>query len=120
MTTYFHGGPRGIWPRRILPPDVTGAPTTADYGADGVCRRDRVYVTTSYAAAAMFAALAPGGGAIYEVVPDGDVEPDPDCDAPDLSFACRSARIVRAVDLTPEEIETVCAAVASDSGGPDT
>ena len=79
MTTYWHGGRRGI-PRGayILPPTVTKAPSLSEYGAAGVHRRDRVYVTTSQAAALLYAAGV-NRGVIYECEPVGDVEPDPDC-----------------------------------------
>lgn len=97
---YYHGGPRGIWPRKILPPEITDAPSTAEFGAHGICRRDRVYVTTSYEAAQVFASFCPGGrGAVYEVLPIGELEDDPDCTVPGLSYCCRAARIVRSTDV---------------------
>jgi len=114
---FFHGGPRGIWPRRIQPPNVTGAPSTADFGAHGVCRRDRVYVTTSLEAATIFGAMVPGGpGSVYEVEPVGEIEPDADCDHPDLSFACRWARILTETPLTDDVVATVRAALEVDDG----
>src|SRR5690606_7001849 len=52
MTTYWHGGRRGIQRGAyILPPTITKAPSLSEYGEAGVHRRDRVYVTTSQAAA---------------------------------------------------------------------
>lgn len=107
MTTYYHGGPAGI-PRfgLVQPPSITGAPTTADHGAGSVCRRDRVYVTTRLEVAMLFASghLEPR---IYEVVPVGELEPDPDCDEPGMSFACLRARVRRIIKLSPRDVE-VC------------
>ena len=83
-TAFFHGGPRGL--REVLPSSITGVPSTASYGAEGICRRDRVYVTTDLSAAIMFAAGNPfGAQAVYQVEPEG-LEPDPDCRVPGLSF----------------------------------
>lgn len=103
-TRYYHGGPAhlhaGDW---ILPPCVTGAPTTHDYGAEHVCRTDRVYLTTDRNAAAMFAAMCPSKsgsmGRIYEVIPFGDLVDDPDCNQPGLSVEAEKAQIIRAYDL---------------------
>jgi hypothetical protein len=101
---YFHGGVPGLrigaW---LLPPSVTGTTTTthkwnARLGAAGIARADRVYVTTERDFADVFAALYPlaRGGWVYHVVPDGLIEPDPDCNTPGLSWECERARIVRA------------------------
>jgi hypothetical protein len=91
----YHGGPRGL--RRILPPSVTGAPSCVDYGAGHVARRDRVYLTTEIEAARLLGAHAPFHGpcAVYEVEPEGELEHDPDCDTPGLSWQCPSARVIR-------------------------
>ncbi len=94
----FHGGPATLRVGgRILPPSVTGVPSCARYGAAGVCRTDRVYLTPSVDVARLFAALCParGGAAVYKVEPEGELEADPDCDVPGLSFQCVSARIVK-------------------------
>jgi len=97
MTSYFHGGPRGL--RRILPPSVTGAHSSAEFG-NHVVRHDRVYVTTNYTAAAMYAALQPcGKGVVYEVRPLGKLEHDPDCKDLGLSFQCESALVLKATRL---------------------
>ena len=94
MARYFHGGPQGL--TKILPPSVTGVPSTADFGAQAVCRRDRVYVSTLQQAAEIFAAYAPIKGAVcvYEVEPDDVPVPDPDCDCDGLSFECSSATVI--------------------------
>ncbi len=96
MPTYFHGGfPRLRVGEFVLPSSVTGAHSTADHGAEGVCRRDRVYLTTDLQAAKVFAAMFPNGrGWVYQVEPDGELEPDPDCKDPGFSFQCERARVV--------------------------
>lgn len=102
---YFHGGPKGRQRGGfILPPNLTRAKTLANYGAGGVCRTDRVYVTTDLRAALLYAAGVPKG-VIYEVKPVGELEPDPDCLEPGLSFQCESAKVVRVIKPRPNEIE---------------
>lgn len=99
MTTYYHAGPVGL--REILPPNVTGAASSASYGAAGVCRRDRVYVTTDLLAAVGFASLVPprGDGAVYLVEPV-NIAPDPDCNTPGLSFEAERARVIRRIRVS--------------------
>lgn len=95
MVTYYHGGAAGIAVGSyVLPPSLTGAPTTADYGADGVCRRDKVYVTTNYEAALMYASMSPSGHTVYTVQPLGQVQNDPDCTEPGVSFECDRAWVL--------------------------
>lgn len=105
MPTYFHGGfPRLRAGDFVLPPSVTGSHTTADYGAQAVCRRDRVYVTTDLQAAKIFAAMFPNGrGCVYEGEPDGALEPDPDCRETGYSFQCPRARILAACKVKGSE-----------------
>lgn len=94
---YYHGGVPGLRDE-ILPPERTKVPTTADYGADGVCRRDRVYLTTDPQAASIYAAGAPSErpGWVYEVEPFGEVEPDTDWHGDEgVSVCARRARIRR-------------------------
>lgn len=101
MGNYWHGGPRGLkgW---ILPSTETGAPTTADYGADKVCRRDCVYVTNNRLAAEMFGSMAPASKvSVYLVQPYGILEPDPDCTEKGLSFQCEKALIVKEFPIRP-------------------
>jgi hypothetical protein len=79
VTGYFHGGFPGLEVGdRILPPSVTGTPTTADFAAAPVCRRDRVYASTELRVARVYAALAPfgGHGDVYEVALEDPIEPD--------------------------------------------
>lgn len=93
MTTrYYHGGPRGLR-GFILPPSETKKLSTSDIVANRVHRRDRVYVATDIYGAGLYA-IVHDAGVIYEVIPEGDLEPDPDCDLPGLSFSCLRARIV--------------------------
>lgn len=107
MTKYYHGGPagrqRGAF---ILPPAITGAMTTADFGAGAVCRRDRVYVTTAINAALLFAA-GHRRGVVYQVDPEGELEPDPDCETLGMSFQCARARVVRVIKPSPAIVDQV-------------
>jgi hypothetical protein len=93
---YFHGGPAGLRVGEyILPPSKTGARSNADYGAEGVCRRDRVYLTSRMDAALIFGSMAPSNkGAVYEVHPMGTIEYDPDCTDPTISFQTERALII--------------------------
>lgn len=97
----YHGGVRGLnFGARLLPPDETGVVSSREVadraGIEGaeVIRTDRVYVTSSADAAYLFAGLYPGGGDVYEVLVEGDVETDPDCTSAGLSWECASARVV--------------------------
>jgi rifampin ADP-ribosylating transferase len=106
MTTYWHGGRSGIQRGAyILPPTVTKTPSLSEFGAAGVHRRDRVYVTTSQAAALLYAASVKRG-VIYECEPIGVVEPDPDCSMPGLSWQCEKARVIRCIKPNARDIET--------------
>lgn len=88
---YYHGGPRGL--RTILPSSQTGVRSHAAE-ISKICRRDRVYVTTDFSAALLYAACH-DRGVVYEVMPDGVLEPDPDCSEPGLSWECRAAAVIR-------------------------
>jgi rifampin ADP-ribosylating transferase len=109
--TYYHGGrpgrQRGAY---LLPPSVTGSLSLADFGAAGVCRKDRVYVVTSYAAALLYATGQPGG-VVYEVDPIGVLEPDPDCDMAGLSFSCERAKALKCVKPTRHQIDSAMIAL---------
>lgn len=100
---YWHGGAPGLKPGDVLlPPDATGASSLAEYraavGAGGdVLRTDRVFVATDRQVARGYAALKPNG-ALYEVRPEGVLEPDPDCLLPGLSWQCERAVVVSVVD----------------------
>lgn len=98
---WYHGGPAGLrkW---IRPPTETDAKDTvtilADSGLDtSVVRRDRVFLTSSYDAAVMFAAVH-RKPMVYEVEPFGEVEPDPDFyGEPGVSVQTTRARIRRTI-----------------------
>ena len=112
---YYHGGrsgrARGAY---LLPPSITRAPSLSEFGAAGVHRRDRVYVTTSVAAAALYAAFWPKG-VIYECEPIGTIEPDPDCTEPGLAYQCERARVLRRIKL-PKQTAAMIRAGLLDSG----
>lgn len=108
--TYYHGGVPGLRVGGyILPPCETGAQSVADVvnapadmqaEVEQVHRRDRVYLTTERGTAELWACLHPDGdavrgGDVYRVVPEGDVEPDPDWRGePGVSVCAPRARIV--------------------------
>lgn len=104
LTVFYHAGPRGL--DVILPPSATGAASSASYGAAGVCRRDRIYVTTDLDCAVAFASAVPptGAGWVYVVNPV-DPQPDPDCFEPDLSFEARSAAIISTIRPTGKQLK---------------
>jgi hypothetical protein len=85
----------------LLPPSVTGATSCADIceQAEGISRRDRVYVTTSMVAARMFASAWPNGQ-IYLVEPCGEITSDPDCLVDGLSFEVESARVLKVLPFS--------------------
>jgi len=96
---YFHGGKRGLAVGGyILPPSTTKVLSAPDFVAmGGVHRRDRVYVTTDLVAAQLYAVSNSGAGqkpTVYEVAPEGDLEPDPDCRHAERSYACEKAKII--------------------------
>lgn len=109
---YYHGGVPGLFPgRMLLPPSMTSfcAEHAARARSGSVGRADRVYVTTSIEAAAMYAALypRPSGGAVYRVDPIGALEHDPDCDEPGLSFACERAKVIERVRIPRETLREI-------------
>jgi hypothetical protein len=58
---------------------------------------EHVYITTDLTAAQLYAASNSAGGrkiAVYEVIPQGILEPDPDCRHSNHSYACEKAKIV--------------------------
>lgn len=111
--SFFHGGPRG---RRVgeclLPPSVTGAKSLAGYGGEGVCRQDRVYVTTDESVAVLFAAGALDP-CVYTCEPCGEVAPDPDCTEPGVSYQCDRARVTGYRNLTARERREALALILS-------
>jgi hypothetical protein len=98
---YYHGGFPGLHVGDfVIPSATTGAASTADFGADRICRRDRVYITAEMSAAVLFAAGHPSGkGVVYEVEPIGQLEHDPDCMLPGMSLQCEKARVLRVIHL---------------------
>lgn len=103
----YHGGNRGLKiGGAILPPAATGKRCTSDIIVNQVHRRDRVYVTPSFAAACMYASVHETP-TVYEVEPEGSLEPDPDCNTPELSAACHRARIV-AIHKVPGKVIKRC------------
>lgn len=98
---YWHGGKRGLSVGMfILPPTVTKTRMTLGHFMSeaekkiGGYRSDRVYVGTDEQVALLYAAARPDGGWIYEVLPEGELEHDPDCDTPGLSLSCGRAKII--------------------------
>lgn len=104
-TVYYHGGranlQRGAF---LLPPTITKAASCSEFGAAGVHRKDRVYITTSFDAAVMFAA-GQRNGMVYQCEPIGAIEDDPDCSATGMSFQCERARITKVIKLSKNELE---------------
>ena len=124
---YYHGGPRGLdkqgW---LLPPTRTGIAAAVDFLPDGQIesghvRRDRVFITTSMTVAELFARMHPSGrGAIYEVTPFGNVEPDPDYDGEDTSFQVEKAmirRVVKRVKFSRELLSTLSGQAQAKGAG---
>lgn len=112
--TYWHGGQSGlVVGDHLLSPEETGfrhfsgSFMNADEMQRSGYRRDRVYLVTIRAAAVMYAALHPSGGCLYEVEPEGALEPDPDCTEPGMSWMCERARIVGVHRLARSERRTV-------------
>ena len=58
-----------------------------------LCRRNRVYLTRSIDGARFFASAAPNP-VVYEAVPEGEIEADPDSTEPGVSIACQKAKII--------------------------
>ena len=83
--TYWHGGPN-IRQSHIWSSQVTGRSRSGDRG---------VFVTTDRTLAEAYASTVPHGW-VYEVIPDGALEPVPSLvGGQTISFRCASALIVR-------------------------
>ena len=105
---YYHGGIPGFKKGDyILPPKETDTPHTLIEYAEEYCkeidiqftqRNDRVYIATDVRAAIFFAMYYPGGGWVYEVVPEEPIEPDSDCTKANLSFQCPKAKIIKTLE----------------------
>lgn len=100
---YWHGGAPGrLVGERLLPPAKTGVVPCSDFLPPGVhspSRRDRVYITTVFLEALMFAVMHPHKGYVYRVIPIGPIERDPDYmgSGPGGSFQCEEAIIIEKV-----------------------
>lgn len=104
VVRYFHGGNRGLKVGEyVLPPSETGSESASDFGAQVVHRKDRVYVSTTLADAQLFVSGNPEP-IVYEVEPDGDIEPDPDCKS-GVSYTCRRAKIVSIHKIPGKQIK---------------
>lgn len=112
---YYHGGVPGLPVSGfILPPDKTGAPSVARFGAAGICRTDRVYITTDLDSAVMIAALHPSGrGCVYEVAPLGELEADPDCLVNGLSYQTSHAQIISRMKVPGKIVRKVLKVLAA-------
>lgn len=104
MTRYFHGGVPGLRPDDfVFPPVTTGTDRTLTQYAQELgtsaehARTDHVYVTTGRDVARVYAAFYPDG-ALYEVLPVGDMTADPDCSVDGASWSCPAAVVVGVVD----------------------
>jgi len=107
---YWHGGAPGLNPGDlILPPSVTRTRhTLSAYEGKETSRAGyqptRVYLTSEYATAEVFAAMYPNGGWVYRVEPEGQLEQDPDVVEGGESWVCERARIVAVVPLDDERV----------------
>ena len=118
MTTYYHGGRAGIQRGAfLLPPDITKVRSCAEFGAAGVCRTDRVYITTSLDAAVLFSAGS-RRGQVYEVEPIGALEHDPDCVLPGLSYQVAKARVLKVIKISDRQRATATAALLEGEASP--
>jgi len=118
MATYYHGGRAGIQRGAfLLPPDITKARSCAEFGAAGICRTDRVYITTSLAAAVLFSAGS-RNGQVYEVEPIGAVEQDPDCLLPGLSYQVAKARVLKIIKVSEKQRAAATAALLEGEDAP--
>src|SRR5262245_49753583 len=114
--TFWHGGYPHLKPGDLLlPPSQTEARHTLsrhakELGYTGeVTRRDVVYVSADERDAVFFATMYPNGGAVYLVVPDEPLEPDPDGKVRGLSWRCPSALILvrRELGLSRSQLRRV-------------
>jgi hypothetical protein len=96
---YFHGGNRGLnVGEYILPQSETGVGGMSH----PLHRKDRVYVTPDIVDARYYASAAKNP-VVYEVIPEGEIEPDPDNNRPGGSFACQKAKII-AIQKIPGKV----------------
>lgn len=116
-TKYYHGGFGGLQIGQFVqPPSVSKAASTASFGAGGVCDRTKVYITTEFDAALVFACAHPSGrGKVYEVEPIGQVSDDPDAKALGYSYECAKARVVRVVRIEGKTIKRMQKALLAEA-----
>lgn len=111
---FFHGGHPGMMKGQfVLPPSITRAKSLAEFG-NNKCDTTKVYVTTSFLAATMYAATIKKGE-VYEVEPIGELKHDPDCIEEGLSFSCEKARITKRHKLSRNQRETVIYALTNEN-----
>lgn len=94
---FYHGGVKGLnVGDQILPPWITGTSAllqiARELDPNGPQRDDKVYVTTDKEAAKLYASAYPNGD-VYQVIPSDDIEHDPDCLVPGLSYQCSWAKV---------------------------
>jgi hypothetical protein len=116
QTVYFHGGPHGLKEGDfILPPSLTGATSCSDLRLkikNNPHRKDRVYVCSEMDAAFMFGAQAPWRDvAIYAVIPWSELEADPDCSEPGMSYQCERAKIIRVARISRKQRKQILSAL---------
>ena len=116
QTVYFHGGPAGLREGDfILPPSLTAAKSCSDLSVkikNNPHRKDRVYLASTMDAAFMFGAQAPWRDvAVYAVIPWDELEPDPDCNEPGLSYQCATARIIRVGKISRKQRKQILSAL---------
>lgn len=119
---YYHGGYGGLRiGDLVLPPTITGVASCAHFGAAGVCRRDRVYITSQYQNALEVAATHPSGrGKVYEVLPIGVITVDPDAlrmpgQVP-WSWECEVAKVVAIHKPRGKDIKRIKKALSREYG----
>jgi hypothetical protein len=116
-SAYWHGGAPGLEVGDyILPPCVTRTCfTLSAYFGEEESRAGyqptRVYLTSEHEVAELFAAMYPGGGWVYRVAPEGQLEQDPDVAAHGMSWACERARIVEVVPLSADRVVDILEAI---------
>jgi hypothetical protein len=114
VARYFHGGNRGLKVGDyILPPSETGRNSASDFGAQIVHRKDRVYATTSLTDAQLFASGS-HDPVVYEVEPEGELAPDPDCTS-GVSFTCPKAKIIAIHRISGKNIKKARKALIAGS-----
>jgi hypothetical protein len=97
----------------ILPPSVTGRDSASEFGAQIVHRKDHVYVSTRQSDTQFFAS-ASHEPVVYEVEPEGELAPDPDCSSR-VSFTCPKAKIISVHKISGKNIKKARKALIAGS-----